>query len=105
MRASWIDQDDAPALGADFFARAKLHKAGKPVRGRPKLANRKQAVSLRLDPDVVAAYKAKGPGWQSLINADLRKAAGLLADEDEAPKRKSPRRAGAAKEPPKHRRN
>lgn len=105
MRASWIDQDDAPAFGAEFFARATLNKAGKPARGRPKLANRKQAVSLRLDPDVVAAYKARGPGWQSLINADLRKAAGLQANEDEAPKRKSPKRAGTPKESPKHRRN
>lgn len=45
--------------------------------GRPKSANPKIAVSLRLDPDVVAAFKASGQGWQSRINAALRKAAHL----------------------------
>ena len=36
MRASWIDQDDAPALGAEFFARATLNKAGEVIEGDPK---------------------------------------------------------------------
>jgi Uncharacterized protein conserved in bacteria len=34
----------------------------------------KETVTLRLDPDVIAAFKADGPGWQSRINAELRKA-------------------------------
>lgn len=38
---------------------------------------RKEVVTLRLDPDVVAAFKADGEGWQSRINASLRKAKGL----------------------------
>ena len=42
-------------------------------RGRPPLPNPKQAVKLRLDADVLAAYRATGPGWQTQINADLRK--------------------------------
>ncbi|ATQ55958.1 BrnA antitoxin family protein [Paracoccus yeei] len=42
--------------------------------GRPKSANPKVAVSLRLDQDVVARFKASGPGWQSRINAVLREA-------------------------------
>ena len=42
--------------------------------GRPKSANPKVAVSLRLDQDVVARFKASGPGWQSRINAVLRDA-------------------------------
>jgi uncharacterized protein (DUF4415 family) len=33
---------------------------------------------LRLDPDIIAAFRAGGPGWQSRINDALRKAAGLL---------------------------
>ena len=33
-------------------------------RGRPKLANPKQSVLLRLDPDVVARFKAGGEGWR-----------------------------------------
>ena len=34
----------------------------------------KQAVTLRLDPDIVDAFKADGPGWQSRVNAALREA-------------------------------
>jgi uncharacterized protein (DUF4415 family) len=34
-------------------------------------------VNLRLDPDVLAHFRATGPGWQSRINEALRKAAGL----------------------------
>ena len=34
----------------------------------------KERVSLRLDPDIVAHFKKRGPGWQSRINATLRKA-------------------------------
>jgi uncharacterized protein (DUF4415 family) len=33
----------------------------------------KQRVTLRLDPDIVAHFKKRGPGWQSRINATLRK--------------------------------
>ena len=45
--------------------------------GRPKAKNPKVAVSLRLDPDVVARFKAQGPGWQTRMNEALRQAAGL----------------------------
>jgi uncharacterized protein (DUF4415 family) len=34
----------------------------------------KRAVSLRLDPEVIDHFRAGGPGWQSRINAVLRKA-------------------------------
>lgn len=37
----------------------------------------REAVSLRLDQDVLEAFQADGPGWQDRINAALRKAAGL----------------------------
>ena len=47
------------------------------LRGRPKAATTKSSVTLRLDPDVVHSFKAGGPGWQSRMNAALRKAAGL----------------------------
>jgi uncharacterized protein (DUF4415 family) len=40
--------------------------------GRPKSAAPKRAVSLRLDADVIEAYRAGGQGWQSRINALLR---------------------------------
>lgn len=46
-------------------------------RGRPKAEQTKQPVTIRLDPDIVDHYKATGKGWQSRMNDDLRKAAGL----------------------------
>ena len=41
-------------------------------RGKQKTPTKK-AVSVRLDADVLDAYKASGAGWQSRINSDLRK--------------------------------
>lgn len=46
-------------------------------RGRPKSAVTKVRTTLRLDPDVLAAFRAGGAGWQTRINDALRKAAGL----------------------------
>ena len=34
----------------------------------------KQAVKLRLDPDLLAALRASGAGWQTRVNAILRQA-------------------------------
>ncbi len=42
--------------------------------GRPRLEAPKVQVSLRLDPDVLAKWKATGPGWQGRVNAALRDA-------------------------------
>lgn len=42
------------------------------LRGRPRLQAPKRLVSLRLDPDIVARFRATGPGWQSRINEVLR---------------------------------
>jgi len=42
-------------------------------RGRPKLARPKEQISIRLDRDVVAVFRASGRGWQARINQALRK--------------------------------
>jgi uncharacterized protein (DUF4415 family) len=42
-------------------------------RGRPKLEHPKVQVTLRLDADVVGAFKEDGPGWQGRINEALVK--------------------------------
>jgi uncharacterized protein (DUF4415 family) len=39
----------------------------------PQKAPTKIPVSIRLSPEVVEHFKAKGPGWQSKIDAALRK--------------------------------
>jgi uncharacterized protein (DUF4415 family) len=76
----WIDPDDAPELTKEWFETADYYEGDKLVRrGRPPSDAPKEAISLRLDPDVVAHYRATGPGWQSRINAVLRKAAKLKA--------------------------
>ncbi len=67
--------DDAPDLSApywaDKFADATVQ------RGRPKADVTKVSTTIRLDPDIIEAFKADGSGWQSRINDALRKAAGL----------------------------
>lgn len=42
------------------------------ARGRPPTEAPKQAVSIRLDADVLEHYKKSGAGWQSRMNAALR---------------------------------
>lgn len=78
--AKWVDPDDAPELTKAFFERGEIRHGEKVIRrGRPPLEHPKQAVKLRLDADVLAAYRATGTGWQTRINADLRKARKLKA--------------------------
>jgi uncharacterized protein (DUF4415 family) len=77
-KSTWIDPDDAPELTEEWFQTADLYDGNKLVRrGRPPKAAPKEAVNIRLDPDVLAYFRGTGPGWQSRINAALRKAAGL----------------------------
>ena len=77
-KSTWIDPDDAPELTEEWFQTADLYDGNKLVRrGRPPKAATKEAVDIRLDPDVLAYFRGTGPGWQSRINAALRKAAGL----------------------------
>ncbi len=75
------DYVEIPELTAEDFARGVWHRGGKPMphgpRGRPRAKTKKQPVSLRLDPDVVAHFRRGGRGWQSRINAALRKVAKL----------------------------
>ncbi|MCB2106374.1 MAG: BrnA antitoxin family protein [Rhodobacteraceae bacterium] len=70
------EYDDAPELDDDFFERAEIRDGETVIRrGRPPLgSDAKQPVTIRLDADVVAAYRALGRGWQTQVNADLRKA-------------------------------
>jgi uncharacterized protein (DUF4415 family) len=69
----------AESTWTEWFATADLYEAGKLIRrgDRPKKEAPKEAVSIRPDPDVVAHFRAGGPGRQLRINAALRKAAGL----------------------------
>jgi uncharacterized protein (DUF4415 family) len=73
----WVDPDDAPELDDEWFDKADFMIGDKVIRpGRPR-GSAKRAVSIRLDQAVIDHFRAGGPGWQSRINAALRKAAGL----------------------------
>lgn len=55
-----IDTSDVPELDDDFFERAELHVPPK------------QAVTMRLDADVLSWFKEQGQGYQTRINKLLR---------------------------------
>jgi uncharacterized protein (DUF4415 family) len=79
-RISKAEYDAAPVLTKQMLDRAEIRHGNKIVkRGRPPLENPKEAIKLRLDHDVLAAYRKTGSGWQTRINADLREAARKLA--------------------------
>jgi uncharacterized protein (DUF4415 family) len=56
------DPDTAPELDAAWFARATVMEPTK----------RKEAISLRVDPDVLSWFRNSGPKWQSRMNRVLR---------------------------------
>ncbi|HEY5046860.1 MAG TPA: BrnA antitoxin family protein [Rhizomicrobium sp.] len=78
-KARIATDDDIPEMTAADFARAKPARDAAPkvvaamkrARGRPRLAQPKEHVTLRLDAAVVDAFKAQGPGWQRRINEAL----------------------------------
>jgi len=51
-------------------------------RGRPRKAQPKEQVSIRLDADVLAALRATGKGWQTRVNAILRQWLAEHADQE-----------------------
>jgi uncharacterized protein (DUF4415 family) len=70
--------DDLPEITDDRLARAELRIGERVIRrGRPPSARAKQAIKLRLDPDVLKHFRSTGPGWQTRIDATLRRAARL----------------------------
>jgi uncharacterized protein (DUF4415 family) len=78
--AEWVDPDDAPPITDAFFDQAEVFHGNTFIRrgrGRPKSDATKEQISVRLDPDVLAKLREVGPGWQSQINAMLRRALGL----------------------------
>lgn len=52
-----------------------VRKPGRPAGSRA--SQRKEQVTIRLDPQIIAALRAGGPGWQSRANDILRKALGV----------------------------
>ena len=61
MRDEDIDFSDIPEQGPEFFANAILWPGTK------------EQITLRLDPDVLKFFRKQGRGYQTTINAVLRK--------------------------------
>jgi uncharacterized protein (DUF4415 family) len=63
------DPNDAVAVVA-YWQEASIKRG----RGRPTAAVKRPTLNMRVDADVLEAFKATGQGWQTRINAALRKA-------------------------------
>jgi uncharacterized protein (DUF4415 family) len=61
MRDEDIDFSEIPELSSDFFARAIIWPGPK------------KQITLRVDPDVLTFFRKQGRGYQTVINAVLRK--------------------------------
>ena len=74
----WTKKDFARARPAadllpDFIGEKATRELMRRSRGRPPKADRKVNQTLRLDPDVLEAFRQEGSGWQARINEVLRK--------------------------------
>ena len=70
------DSDTPPEITDSWIAGADLYEGEKLVRrGRPKLTSPRQLLSLRLPAQVIARWKATGPGWQTRMAEALEKSA------------------------------
>lgn len=78
-----VDPDDAPSLTEADLKRGTWRIGDRVVpaatareaiarRGRPPGSGTKESTTIRFDKDILDAFKAGGPGWQSRINAALR---------------------------------
>jgi len=75
---AWVDAHrikpaeyrELPELTDEMLARAVVWKGG-----RPRSANPRQMISLRLPADVIARWRATGPGWQTRMAECLSQAA------------------------------
>jgi uncharacterized protein (DUF4415 family) len=68
----WVDPDDAPEITDEWIAEADQYIGDKLVRrGRP-AGSHKTATTIRFDDEVLTAFRAGGPGWQTRMNDALK---------------------------------
>jgi uncharacterized protein (DUF4415 family) len=76
-KADWDEVSDNPEWTKEDFANAKPFAEVFPELAasikRPGPPKTKEAVSIRLDIDLLEQLRAKGAGWQSRVNALIRK--------------------------------
>ncbi|WP_295950692.1 BrnA antitoxin family protein [Rhodoferax sp.] len=61
------DPNDAAAV-ATYWASAAIKRG----RGRPAVTVKRPTLNMRVDAEVLDAFKATGPGWQTRINEVLK---------------------------------
>ena len=66
--AARSDPDAQPLTPSQLKAMVPLRT----LRGRPKSEKKKQLISIRYSPEVVAYFKSTGEGWQSRMDGVLR---------------------------------
>jgi uncharacterized protein (DUF4415 family) len=73
-----VPDDEIPEVTDEMLDRAVLSFGGMVLRmprrrGRPAGSGKKQAIKVRIDKDILAGFRATGPGWQTRINDALRR--------------------------------
>lgn len=58
--------EDLPELTEETLSRATVKKGGRPISQNPRVM-----ISIRLPADVLARWKATGPGWQTRMAQKL----------------------------------
>jgi uncharacterized protein (DUF4415 family) len=79
-KEDWDEVSDNPELTDEELAQAKPFAEAFPelaasirrARGKQK-GPTKEMISLRVDKDTLAAYRASGPGWQARMNEVLKR--------------------------------
>jgi len=68
VAAAKADPDAQPLSAAQLKVMVPL----KSLRGRPPLETKKQLVSVRYSPEVIAFFRGTGEGWQSRMDGVLK---------------------------------
>ena len=66
--AAESDPDNPPLTDEQLAKMVPYHT----IFGRPKKENPKQLVSIRFSPEVIAFFRATGPGWQTRMDVVLK---------------------------------
>jgi uncharacterized protein (DUF4415 family) len=64
------EYDELPELSDEMLARGVVNKGG-----RPRSANPKKLITIRLAEDVIQRWRATGPGWQTRMADKLTRSA------------------------------
>ena len=62
------EYEELPELTEEMLARGKVNKGG-----RPRSANPRKLISIRLPENVIQRWRATGPGWQTRMADHLTK--------------------------------